>query len=98
MSRVGRSRATRSGSCSMTSTSWPAEWRSEAMNVPTLPAPAIITFMWPPISRGSLGAGEESTLELVEAVLAGGDVEQIALLAHHVAGRQPGRAGPGDGD
>src|SRR5436305_1146841 len=98
MSRLGRRRATRSGSCSITSTSCPASWRSEAMNVPTFPAPAIITRTFPSPSLGRLRAGQEPTLELVEAVLAGGDVQQVALLAHDVAGSQPGSAGPGDGD
>ncbi len=45
MSSSPRIRATRSGSCSMSRTSWPPAWRSEAMAVPTLPAPAMATFM-----------------------------------------------------
>src|SRR5664280_2410951 len=44
-SRSARMRSTRSGSRSMTSTSWPLAWRSEAMAVPTLPAPAMATLM-----------------------------------------------------
>ena len=44
MSSVGRRRSTSSGSCSKRSTSWPLACRSDAMAVPTLPAPAMATF------------------------------------------------------
>src|SRR5580704_10208045 len=95
-SSVGRSRSTRSGSCSNTITSWPLACRSAAMAVPTLPAPAMATFTW---GRRSLGvAGLEEGIELGARVGQHGHVQHVSLLTDQLARIEPGDAGPGHGD
>src|SRR4051794_26457766 len=64
----------------MSSTSWPASWRSAAMNTPTLPAPAMATFMSVPPRR----AAGELGVEVGEAVLSAQHVQHVALLTHEL--------------
>src|SRR5207253_1651055 len=88
------SRATRSGFCSITSTSCPASLRSAAMNVPTFPAPAIATLTVSlPSSVVALGAGESFT-GLVHRVGAHREIEDVALLTDERRCRQSGLATP----
>ena len=96
-SSVGRSRSTSSGSCSKTSTSCPLACRSDAMAVPTLPAPAMATFTTPrprspPVPRAS------GLVELAPRVVEHGEVQDVALLADELAGIEPRHAGAGDRD
>src|SRR5262245_49734525 len=97
-------RVTRSSSCSMMWTSWPACCSSPAMNVPTAPPPAITTFMPPPSPRRS----GEVLVDFFEVTDRHCQVYDVAVLgdqvgrghlggAHAAHGHRPGHAGDVDG-
>ena len=92
-SRVGRRRSTRSGSCSKTSTSWPLACRSAAMAVPTLPAPAMATFTARPARSGQC-CGPACSSSSPQGVVEHGEMQDVALLAHQLAGIEPRHAAP----
>ncbi len=92
-SRVGRSRSTRSGSCSKTSTSCPFACRSDAMAVPTLPAPAMATFTGPS-PPAALGRGPADSSRRAPGVVERGEVQDVTLLADQFAGVEPRHAAP----
>ena len=90
---VGRSRSTSSGSRSKTSTSWPLACRSDAMAVPTLPAPAMATFTSGP--GRACRCGRKTPVQLAQRVVEHHEVQDVALLAHQLAGIEPRDAGAG---